>query len=139
MNYDDADCQTVSDLTDEWIRCVADKNVERVREIITSDFIYSRHPALGEATLSKQQMLDFMPSIEESNARVVEQYMHRFADVILVHNVTVANQKVAVADESANPERNKSFLNKRLLDSSSWRREGGLWRCYDYRLVDAID
>ncbi len=139
MIYDDTDCQTVSNLTQEWLQCVADRNVERTRDIIAADFVYSRHPSLGEGRFDKEEMLAFMTSIEESEGEIVEQFMHRFGDTILVHNVTVANQKISATDEAVDPERNRSFLNRRLLDSSSWRREDGVWRCYDYRLVGAVD
>lgn len=134
MTYDDADMQTVSDLTDEWIRCVAAKNTARVAELLTEDFVYSRHPKWGDAVMSKAAIIEFMPSIEESEAKVVDQRMYRFGDVVLVHNVTQADQKVSEARSDAG-----SFLGKMLLDSSAWRKEDGQWRCFDYRLIDALD
>lgn len=139
MTQLDPDAQTVADLTDEWIRCVATKNGARVEELLTEDFVYSRHPRWGDAKLSKAEIIAFMPSIEESDTYVIERHLHRIDDVMLVHNVTRANQKVAAADESEDPERNKSFLDKRLLDSAAWRKESGKWRCFDYRMLDALD
>ncbi len=133
--HTDPDCQAVADLTDEWIECVAAKNTARVEELLTEDFIYSRHPKFGRDTLTKREIIDFMPNIEKSDTKVVEQYMRKFGDVILVHNVVEANQKVAHAEEAKG---NASFLNKKLLDSSAWRKEDSVWRCFDYRLIDAL-
>ncbi len=133
------DAQTVADLTDEWIRCVAAKNVARVEELLTEDFVYSRHPKWGDAKLSKAELLAFMPSIEASDTHVVERHLHQFDTIMLVHTETRANQKIAEADESENPDRNKSFDNKRLFDSAAWRKEDGAWRCFDYRMLDALD
>ena len=139
MTQFDHDAQTVADLTDEWIRCVATKNVARVAELLTEDFVYSRHPKWGDAKLSKAELLAFMPSIEASDTHVVERHLHRFDTIMLVHTETRANQKVAEADESEDPDRNKSFANKRLLDSAAWRKDGGTWRCFDYRMLEALD
>lgn len=134
-----SDAQIVADLTDEWIRCVATKNVARVEQLLTEDFVYSRHPNWGDAKLNKAELLAFMPSIEESDTSVVERHLHQFGNVLLVHTETRANQKIAAADESADPDRNKSFPGKRLLDSAAWRKEDGTWRCFDYRMLDALD
>ena len=141
MPHRDPDCQTVSDLTDEWLACVATKNTARVAELLTDDFLYSRHPKMGASELDKTAIIAFMPSIEESTARIVEQHMHRIGDIIVVHNVTRAHQKVAGATEVAADDGAgaRSFLDKNLIDSSAWRNEGGAWRCFDYRLLDAVD
>lgn len=134
--HTDPDCQTIVDLTNEWMQCVATKNTARVEELLTEDFIYSRHPKFGRETLTKREIIAFMPSIEASETKIVEQYMRKIGDVIVVHNLTRANQKVAASAEEAG---NASFLNKRLIDSSAWRRDDGVWRCFDYRLIDALD
>lgn len=140
MAHPDPDCQTVIDLTETWLQCVASQDTARVEELLTEDFIYSRHPKYGKASLDKREIIALMTSIEESETRIIGQHVNRFDDVIVVHNLTQANQKVADADEtSPDPERNPSFLNKRLVDSSAWRREGAAWRCFDYRLIDALD
>jgi ketosteroid isomerase-like protein len=134
MSANDPECQQVLALTKEWIQCVADKNVDRVRDLLTDDFIYIQHPSLGGQQLSKQQILDFMPSIEESDTHLAEQFPHRFGDVIVAVNITQANQKVDPGNSAG-----KSFLRKKLIDSSSWRKVDGAWQCFDYRLIDAVD
>ncbi len=139
MTQLDPDAQIVADLTDEWIRCVATKNVARVGELLTEDFVYTRHPNWGDAKLSKAELLAFMPSIEASDTHVVERHLHRFDTIMLVHTETRARQKIAAADEREDPDRNKSFDDKRLFDSAAWRKENGSWRCFDYRMLEALD
>ncbi len=136
MNKLDPDCQTVIALTLEWTQCVAAKNVGRVRDLLTEDFIYSQHPTLGGQQLSKEEILAFMLQIEESETSLIEQHAQRCGDVIVLYNLTRANQKVAV---DGGGQSGRSFLSKLLIDSAGWRKVDGTWRCFDYRLIDAVD
>jgi ketosteroid isomerase-like protein len=139
VTHADQDCQSVSTLTEEWLRCVAERNTPRIAQMLTADFVYSRQPRFGKPTLTNTELLELMSDIQESKASIVRQHLHRLGDIILAMNVTEAHQRLTPSQgQPAGQSANTSFLDKTLVDVAAWRQEDRAWRCFDYRLMEAL-
>ena len=139
MTNDDTDLkQTILGLYEGWRNALATRRYDWFERHLTEDYTMTAHP-FANIYLNKQKFIEVDKLITEFDMNILDLFVHRMGNIV-VSNVVIQMVKETFASHpGANfPTAEKLgelLTGKKLVYSSAWRNENGIWKCFDHHLV----
>jgi hypothetical protein len=133
---------TIAGLYEQWIRALQQKEYAWFERHIAEDLSVSTHPIPGLA-VTKAQFIEGEKTIESIKARTISVHTH------VVDEVVVSIWVAKVEEERVNIKVREIYgpkfplpdefyelsKNKTMIYMDGWRKNGGVWQCFDHHMI----